>query len=628
MKYDKLFSPIKINQLMVKNRIVAAPVGDTFEDKALGGAGIVIAGHAIVQYGKSSFASGDEPDIFSKYEIENTVSRVRRIHMGGAKASIEIFHGGLYARVLDHAYGPQDDIREDGVVIKGLDDDSMQEVLNCYATTAKNAKEAGFDMIFMHFGHGWLPAQFLSPLFNKRDDEYGGSFENRARFPLEILKAVRAAVGKDYPIDMRISAYEWVEGSIDFEDVKEFIKLAQKYIDTVQISAGLDINHEGNVHMATTNFEEHMPNVHWAQQIKECVEIPVSVVGAVLSAREANEVISQGKVDMVAFGRAFIADPYWPRKILENREEDVVPCLRCLQCYHIATNRKNVGCSVNPRYTNEEFIPKNVEPAKTVKNVAIIGGGPAGMQAAITASKRGHKVILFEKNDHLGGQIANVAKEHYKEDVRRFYHYLIGQVGKSNIDIRLNEEATPEKLRNLGLDTIVIAVGASQIIPPINGIDSERVIDAISAIRKPENIGDNVIVIGGGTIGAEIGLELSLIENKTVNIIEIGNELAPQGNLLYKIALNQKVRQAKTLTVNLNARCQEITKNSVVMEKGGRIQEILYDTVIYSTGLRANRELAQSFYGITPDVAVIGDCVAPRKIMEAIYEGHSFALNI
>lgn len=629
MKFKHLFEPIKINNMISKNRIVAAPLGDSFEEKALGGAGIVVAGHAIVEYGKSSFASADEPDIFSKYEVEKTKHRILQIHQGGAKASIEIFHGGLYARVNGYAKGPVSFIREDGVEVRAMDEKMMEETLKGYYETAKNARDLGFDMIFMHFGHGWLPAQFLSPLFNKREDEYGGSFKNRVKFPKRILETVREAVGKNFPIDMRISAYEWVPGSIEFEEVKEFIKIVEPYIDTVQISAGLDINHEGNVHMATTNFEEHMPNVKWAEEVKKAVNIPVSVVGAVLSPKEADDLIATGKVDMVAFGRSFVADPYWPKKAMNDKDEDIVPCLRCLQCYHIASNRRNVGCSVNPRYSNESFVPKEISISNNKKKVVVIGGGPAGMKAAITASLRGHDVILLEKEKELGGQLRYVAKEYYKEDIRRYLKYLITQVSKSNIDLRLGCEASREYVEALKPDSLIIAVGADEFIPPIKGADMKHVMNGTTAIEKEDTLGNNIVVIGGGTVGSEIALELSLLKGKNVTIVEIGKELAPQGNLLFKIALRQKMDQAKTLTTLLETSCGEIKENEVVAtDKNGNQKYIKADNVIVCTGLRPKRALAESFYGITPDVAMIGDCERPRNIMDATFEGHMISLNI
>lgn len=629
MKFKHLFMPIKINNLLVKNRIVAAPINNTYEEKALGGAGIVIAGHAIVEPFRSSYSSADEIDIFSKYEYEDTRRRVLKIHQAGAKASIELFHAGQEARCHEYAKGPCSYVRDDGVEVRGMDETMMQETLDYYHNCAQQAKELGFDMLFMHFGHGWLPAQFLSPYFNHRTDEYGGSFENRVKYPREILKTVRDAVGPDFPIDMRISAYEWVEGSIEFNEVVQFIQLVEPYIDTVQISAGLDMNREANVHTSTTNFEEYMPNVKWAQVVKQNVQIPVSVVGAIMSPEAADALIAEGKVDMVAFARAFIADPDWPKKALEGREEDIRPCLRCLQCYHIATNHKNVGCSVNPRFNNETFVVKEPIRTRTPKRVMIIGGGPAGMQAAITASQAGHQVTLVEKEAELGGQLRFVSKEHYKNEVYRFLEYLNVQMKKSNVEVMCSTEATPEFVRKHNPDKLLIAVGSREVKPPIPGLEQDTVWMGTESIGKEQEMGDSIVILGGGTIGSEIALELSLIHKKHVTIVEMGNELAAQGNILYKIALRQKMEQTDRLRVLLNTRCQKIEGNQMyITDNQGETGHIEFDQVIICTGVRSNHETAESLYGIVQDTVSIGDCCSARKIMDAIFEGQMVAMNM
>lgn len=629
MEFSHLFSPITINRMLVKNRIVAAPLSDTFEEKAVGGAGIVVAGHAIVEPGRSSFKSGDEPYIFDKYERQATRHRILKIHQGGAKASIEIFHGGQEARVKDFAKGPNEMVRADGTKVKAMDEAMMEETLEWYYKTALEAKKIGFDMLFMHFGHGWLPAQFLSPLFNHRSDEYGGSFDNRAKFPKQILETVRNAVGPFFPIDMRISAYEWVDGSIDFEDVVKFIQLVEPLIDTVQISAGLDMNREANVHMATTNFEELMPNVKWAQEVKKAVNIPVSVVGAVLSPEEANALIAEEKVDLVAFGRSFIADPYWPKKAAAGQSADIVPCLRCLQCYHISTEHRNVGCSVNPRFNNESFVPLKIPKAEVSKKVVIIGGGPAGMKAAVTLSKRGHQVILIEKAKQLGGQLRYVAREHYKEEVRRFLNYLINQVEKNDIDVRLNTEATHQFVASLEPESIIVAVGGYEARPAIPGLEGPNVLLGTEVIGHEEETGENVLVLGGGTIGSEIALELATIHQRKVTIVEMGNELVPQANSLYKIALRQKMNQTDQLNVLLKTSCQEVTATEMLVKNAeGQLEQLPYDTIIVCTGVRPKDDLAESFFNIVAETNIIGDCVQPRKIQEAIFEGHTLALTI
>lgn len=628
MKYPHLFTPIKINQMIVRNRIVATPMGHEFFDKSLGGAGIIIAGSIICEPGLSSWASPDEPYAFSKYNVEKTRERILIAQQAGAKASIEIGHAGQYARVKAYAKGPSGFIRKDGVEVREMTEEMMEETLDWYAKTAFEAQDLGFDMIFMHFGHGWLAAEFLSPLFNKRTDEYGGSIENRAKFPKRILERVREAVGPNFPIDMRISAIEWVKGGIEFEDVLTFIKMIEPLIDTVQISCGLDIEHEANVHTVTTNLEEHMPNAKYAKIVKENVAIPVSVVGAVMYPEEAEKLIADGVVDLVALGRPLAADPEWPKKAREGRAEDIIPCIRCVQCYHIASNRRNVGCSVNPRYANESWVPRTLEKAEVRKKVVVIGAGPAGLKAALVADERGHEVILVEKTGVIGGALHYVAMEYYKEDIKTYLEYLKIQLKKSDIEVRLNTEATPNSIGELRPDAIIVAVGSNIFTPTIKGINKPNVVNFYEAIEHEEKLGQEIVIIGGGVIGAELGVELSLLQHKNVTVIEFTGEIASQGNMLYKIALNQKIEQANTLKIMVETECREIREEGVMVTNNGQEIFIKADTVIIATGVKPNVKVANSFYGIVPETFIIGDCKKPRKIMEAVLEGYSISAHL
>ncbi|WNM26630.1 FAD-dependent oxidoreductase [Demequina capsici] len=630
MKYPLLFSPLVINGMMTKNRIVATPTGEHFEDKALGGAGIVIAGHAIVEPGRSSYASGDEPDAFAKYEVEETRRRILRVHQGGAKASIEIFHGGEHARVKDFARGPDAKVRADGVEVRAMTAADMDEVLAHYARTVRNARDVGFDMVFMHFGHGWLPAQFLSPRTNHRTDEHGGSLENRARFPLRILETVREAVGPDFPVDMRISAVEFMDGSIEFSDVLQFIRWAEPYLDAVQISAGVDIGIQGNVHMATTNFEPHHPNAAWAAQVREAVSIPVAVVGAVMNPDEAERLIADGAVDMVALGRPLIADPDWPRKAQEGRGGDITPCIRCLQCYHISTERRHVGCSVNPRFWNEEIVPRRLEPAVRPRRLVVVGGGPAGITGALTAARRGHEVILLERSDALGGQLRWIAQERYKEDIAAYLAYLERQVEASSIDVRLGVDATPDVIKELTPDALMIAVGASEVELPIPGVDGAHVLTGNEAVEREHELGDEVVILGAGQIGTEIGLELATFSDRHVTLVDPGDTYARRGNTLYREGLRQKLDAASTrMEFRWGTACQRIEADHVVVrDADGELSTIPADHVIVAVGMKPRKVEAQAFYGVVAETVMVGDCNAPRIIQDAVFEAHSYAMNL
>lgn len=631
MAFTHLFSPIQINHLIVKNRVVATPTGDFFDEKALGGAGIVIAGHAIVEEGRSSFASGDEPDAFHKYQREETRRRALRIHQGGARASIEIFHGGQFARVRDFARGPVSFTRADGTEVRAMTPTDMGTVSQLFAQTVLSARELGFDMVFLHFGHGWLPAQFLSPRTNTRTDEYGGSIENRSRFPLQILRTIREAVGPRFPMDMRISAVEWVPDSISFEDTLAFLEKAQEYVDSVQISSGLDIGIQGNVHMATTTFEPHTPNAEYARQVKAALSIPVGVVGAILSPQEAEDIIASGAADLVGLGRPLIADPEWPRKAAEGRADEIVPCIRCLQCYHISTDRKKVGCSVNARFWNEEFVPRTVEPAPARRRVVVVGGGPGGITAALVAARRGHDVVLLEKSDQLGGLLTVIRREQYKADIGRYHDYLLRQVElHPEIDVRLGVEADPALVADLHPDALVLALGSREFAVPIPGVAGPRVMGACDAIEHPDRLGRDVTVLGAGSVGAELALELAVFEGHRVTVLEPGDAIARQGNSLYREGLRQKIEQAPDLHFHLGHLPVSIDEDGTVRttDHAGATGEFPGDTVIVATGMRALEEEAKAFYGITPDTVMVGDCVQPRIIQDAVLEAHTYAMNL
>lgn len=627
--FPTLFSPLRINTMMTKNRIVATPTGDFFEDKALGGAGIVIAGHAIVEPGRSSYSSGDEPDAFAKYQREETRRRILKIHQAGARASIEIFHGGEFARVKDFARGPVSKTRDDGAEVRGMTVEDMAHVADLFGEKVREAQELGFDMVFLHFGHGWLPAQFLSPRNNRRTDDYGGSLQKRARFPLQILEAVRAAAGTHFPVDMRISAKEFMEDSIEFSDVLEFLRMAEPLLDTVQISAGVDIGLEGNVHCATTNFEERMPNAGWAAEVKKALSIPVSVVGAIMNPADAEELIASGAVDMVALGRPLIADPDWPRKAQEGRADEIVPCIRCLQCYHISTERKKVGCSVNPRFWNESFVPREIGRARTRRRLVIVGGGPAGITGALAGVERGHEVILLEKEDEVGGQLQWIAREHYKEDLRDYDAYLRRQITRSAVDVRTGIAATPELVAELEPDALLIAIGAHEFIPMIDGANLPHVLTGSQAIEHESSVGQRVAIVGAGQIGAEIGLELALLHGRDVTLVDRGTTFAKQGNILYREGLRQKLESAESLSIRYEAAATGITPSHLeIRTRAGHAEEIPADTVILAAGMRARKDEAHAYYGIVPEVAMAGDCVRPRIIQDAVFEASMFARNI
>ena len=628
--YPHLFEPLKVNQIILKNRIISAPLG-SLTDKSISGIGMIIRGTSgCVPDGRSRMVSGS-------YCFENMVqsTKVREqvaiIRQRGAKAEFELCHVGQYAKVKkgDYAIGPVEFMREDGTQVKAMDESMMKEVAKAFAKGALDAKEYGFDMVMLHFGHGWLPTQFLSPHFNKRTDEYGGNFENRIKFPTMIVDYVRKAVGKDYPLDMRISLDEYIEDGTTTEEIIRFIKSIEHKIDMVHVSCGLERELSAMSRMTTSPYYPHNVNTRLSKMVKEAVNIPVAVVGAIMTPEEAEAILVNKEADAIVIGRQIIADPFWTSKAWENQSEDIVPCLRCLNCYNMYAREKDqhygmksiTCCSVNPRYLHEDRVPLTLPKAKKRKRVYIIGGGPAGCKAALTAYERGHQVILLEKEDHLGGQLYCSEFDESKLDLKRYKDYLITQIRKTDIEVRLSCDASKchEELKHA--DSIIIAVGAQPVTPKILGVEQCHVMNALDAYQHQERIKERVVIVGGGSIGTELA-KLLVTKRKTVTLIELSNQLCSNLNEHVRMGLLQRLEEAGNVNILLQAECRVINQTSVIVYHEGIEKQIKADTVIIAVGMKARRDLANSFYGLVQDTNIIGDANRPATVAEATHDGY------
>ena len=642
-KYPKLFEPLKVNQIVLKNRIISAPLGSN-TDKSLSGIGMIIRGTSgSVDDPRARMANPEKgyvfKDLFSGAKAYEEVSVIKQ---AGAKAEFELCHCGQFAKVAkgDYAIGPISFVREDGTEVKAMDEEMMVDIAKKYAKSARDIKEFGYDSILLHFAHGWLPAQFLSPYFNKRTDGYGGSFENRIKFPMMIVDYVREAVGPDYMLDMRISAEEYLKGGMHIDEVIEFIKRIEDKIDMVHLSCGVEVNNETKIKMTTPSYFPHMVNIEYAKKMKEKVHIPVAVVGAIMTPEEAEEILEKGYADAVVIGRQLIADPWWVKKAFEGRSEDIVPCIRCMNCYNPYQYRtkeeleSHVGincvpcCSVNPRYLHEDRVPNVVPKADVSKKVAIVGGGPAGMKAAITAKQRGHDVYLFEKEGVLGGQLTCADYDDSKQDLKRYKDYLITQIKKLNVNVHLNQEVNKELLKTLAPDTVILALGAKPVVLPIEGLDTNKVMTSIEAYHHMEDISDEVVIIGGGSIGWELGVDLANKGN-AVTIVEIGNVLNRTLNEIMQVGLKYKMDKCDNLKVMLNTKAEKIEPDGVVVkDPSGNEIKIPATTIIFAAGMKSLREEANDMFGVVQDTNIIGDAQKVGTVFTATEDGYYIAAHL
>ncbi|MCR4856437.1 MAG: FAD-dependent oxidoreductase [Erysipelotrichaceae bacterium] len=639
-KYPRLFEPLKVNHVVLKNRIISAPLGSN-TDKSLSGIGMIIRGTS---------GSVDDPrmrlspgpycfaDLFTAAKVREQVSVMRQ---AGAKAEFELCHCGQFAMVEkgDYAIGPVSFVREDGTQVRAMDEAMMEDIANKFARSALDAKEYGFDSVLLHFAHGWLPAQFLSPYFNKRTDGYGGPLENRIRFPRMIVDKVREAVGPDYMLDMRISGDEHLDGGMPIDEVIAFLQTIEDKIDMAHISCGVEVDVNTKSYMSSTAYLPHLINIELSRKVKDALHIPVAVVGGIMTPEEAESVLEGGYADAVVIGRQLIADPWWVKKAWESRSEDITPCIRCMNCYnpyqyHTKEELKaHTGlntvpcCSVNPRYLHEDRVPNKLEKAAVRKKVVIIGGGPAGMKAALTADERGHEVHLYEKESVLGGQLLCAEYDEMKQDLKRYKDHLITQIRKSAVTVHLNTAATPEMFEKDKPDALILALGADPVILDVRGKEDEKVLDCIEAYRQMDQIGHDVVIIGGGSIGCELGLELAR-KGRNVSVVARRTILRNLNDIM-KASLKLQMKQCEDLHVYTYTNVKEITKEGVIVsDRDGKERLIKADTVVMAVGMKSRIDEANSFYGIVQDTNVIGDANRVGTVWTASEDGYYIAAHM
>ncbi|MGI5902474.1 MAG: FAD-dependent oxidoreductase [Desulfitobacteriia bacterium] len=651
-RFPLLASPIKVHKTTFRNRIMATPTSLTwqdfagapndasvfyYEDKARGGACSVTLSETTISrkcrasrgVGHYIYWNWDEDHMQYMDPGPQLTKVAEAIKRHGAVPSIQLHHAGdvtfpMLNNGLD-PFGPNDFVRKDGVRVKGMTEDDMIFVAGEFAKAAARAKALGFGMVMIHGGHGWLLSQFQSPATNWRKDKYGGSVENRARFPLMVVKAVREAVGPHFPVEYRLSADEHLEGGVTADDAAEFCNILQDYVSIFHVSAGS--YYTARQYTFPGSYQPRHTNAHLAAAVKKKVKVPVASVGAHLDPVIAERILEEGQADFIAMGRSIIADPEKPNKIFPNKIKDIRPCIRCNNCLGRKYEALN-NCDINPTAGNE-FWTLNTPSVKIQREVLVIGGGPGGMQAAITASERGHKVKLIEKSDSLGGMLKFSDLDDHKLDLREYKNWLIYQVGKHNIDVRLNTEATVELIEAEKPYAVIVAVGARPIVPKFEGMDKLPCMHAIDAYTNPDKVGEKVVVVGGGLVGCEVAIFMSTTLGKKVTLIEMLDQLAPDANIIHRDSMMEIFEP--NVPYRLSTKCIGITEKGVkVVDKEGKEDLIEADTVVYAVGMEPYDDLAWSFKkakGVSK-FFVVGDCVAPTRVKDAVHGGYYAAIDI
>ena len=639
MKKSLLYQPFKIRNIEIKNRVIMAPGANLLcsdtgvmtqeglewaKARAKGGIGVVSVGQSMVNPTPPEM-SGFVLDLTTDKVINGMFRMTEMIRQLGAKSTIELVYMD-FGEIKDaDAEISEEDLSKvrtedstginDKLANKMPEDLSVQDIkriVGYYVDAAVRCRRAGFDMVLIHGAHGMFISDFLSPIRNKRDDEYGGSFENRCRIVDEILDSIRQAVGPDMAIEYRLSAEEKTKDGLSLEDQIAFAKHIESKIDVLYVSTGVMENDETATFIFPPTYYDRGVNVHYAKHFKDVLSIPVGTVGGIDMAL-AEKIVDEERADIVTMLRSTIADPGLVNKARRGKYEDIRPCVRCNTCitqphYYFLP----VRCAVNPEAGREADVLRVPYPVKS-KKVVVIGGGPSGMQAARTAADRGHKVTLIEK-DKLGGMLNVASAGSMKTDLRAYMDWAVLQTEKSpNIELKLGVTATEEIIKAENPDAVIVSVGAKPLVPPIPGIDSENSLWAGDVEAGTVETGQKVIIAGGGLTGLETALALSR-EGKDVTIVEMlpFEKVIMSAPVVNMVALSMLIRK-EGIKYLAETKLVDVKENGVtVSDINGKEEWMECDTLVHALGMLPNKKEAQLFEDIADEVYYTGDCAAAR----------------
>lgn len=629
----QLFQKGQIGSMKLKNRVFMAPMGTTgesdgsynisginyFEARAKGGAGLIVTGANI-----ASTKYEDRPcnELSEFHHVERLAMLIERCHMHGAKVCVQVTPG-LGRMVFTDPFTPPYSASEcqsfwfPDLKCKPLTVDDIHYLTDKVGYSASLAKAGGADAVEIHGYGGYLLDQFHSTLWNKRTDEYGGSLENRLRFTLEIIDSIRKYCGKNFPIIVKFTARHGVDGGRELEEGVEMAKIFESAgVDALHVDVGC---YEAWYKAISTVYSDNGHQLDDTSAVKAAVSIPVMGHGKLLEPAIAEEAVANGHMDYVGLAHQLLADPEWPNKVKDGRTYEIAPCIGCNECLLAGFSGKHYYCSVNPLcFAEKDYeLPENTSEKRSV---LVIGGGPGGMEAAITAAKRGFDVELWEKSECLGGNLWAAGLPTFKGDVLKLIEYMRTQVDRNGIKVRLMKEATAQEVIKGNYDKVILATGSSAAMPPIEGL--EHAVSSTDVLLGNVESGDRIVVVGGGLVGCEVAAYMKETAEE-VTIVEILDDIL----LLADHCRNndQHLRdmlQERDVKIVAPGKVTKIDADSLTYEQNGEKKTIDCDQVIIAAGYNSNDSLESQLEGKVKSLNVIGDASSPRKIMTAVHEAY------